>query len=42
MIVEWEKVRVFVKPGSTDMRKQIHGLSILVSEDLQMDPFRGV
>ena len=41
MILDWSKVRVFVKPGSTDMRKQINGLSIIVTEDLQMDPFEG-
>lgn len=41
MIIDWSKVRVFVKPGATDMRKQINGLSIIVSEDLEMDPFGG-
>jgi transposase len=41
MILDWNKVRVFVKPGPTDMRKQINGLSLLVSEDLQMDIFEG-
>ena len=41
MILDWSKVRVFVKPGATDMRKQINGLSIIVSEDLEMDLFEG-
>ena len=41
MILDWTKVRMFVKPGATDMRKQINGLSIIVSEDLHMDPFEG-
>jgi transposase len=41
MILSWGKVRIFVKPGPTDMRKQINGLSILVEEDLEMDPFEG-
>ena len=35
MILDWSKVRVFVKPGPTDMRKQINGLSIIVSEQLK-------
>ena len=39
MILDWSKVKVFVKPGPTDMRKQINGLSMIVSEDLEMDPF---
>ncbi len=41
MILDWSKVRVFVKPGPTEMRKQINGLSIIVSEDLEMDLFEG-
>jgi transposase len=41
MILDWSKVKVFVKPGPTDMRKQINGLSMIVSEDLEMDPFEG-
>ena len=41
MILEWSRVRIFVKPGPTDMRKQINGLSIIIEEDLDMDPFEG-
>lgn len=41
MILDLERVRFFVKPGPTDMRKQINGLSIIVSEELEMDPFEG-
>lgn len=41
MIVDWSKIRIFVKPGPTDMRKQINGLSIIVGEDLEKDPFEG-
>jgi transposase len=41
MILDWNKVRFFVKPGATDMRKQINGLSLIVSEELQQDPFEG-
>lgn len=31
--------RVFVRPGVTDMRKQINGLSVLVEQELGLDPF---
>lgn len=31
--------RVFVRPGPTDMRKQINGLAVLVEEVLEADPF---
>lgn len=41
MILDWSTVRVFVKPGATDMRKQINGLSLMVSDELHMDIFAG-
>ena len=34
-------VRVFLAPGSTDMRKAINTLSILVEGGLCLDPFSG-
>ena len=34
-------VRVYLALGATDMRKSIDGLSILVSQQLQLDPFAG-
>jgi len=33
--------RVFLAPGSTDMRKAINGLSLLVEGQLELDPFSG-
>lgn len=41
MIVDLENVAIYVKPGKTDMRKQINGLSIIVQEELKLDPFSG-
>ncbi len=34
-------MHIFLKPGSTDFRKQIQGLSTLVTTQLQLDPFAG-
>ena len=34
-------MRVFLAPGSTDMRKAINSLSILVESTLRLDPFSG-
>ena len=34
-------LRVYLAAGSTDMRKQINSLTILVQEALEMDPFTG-
>lgn len=33
--------RVFLAAGSTDMRKSINGLSILVEQAMDLDPFAG-
>jgi len=35
------KTKVFLALGVTDMRKAINGLSIIVSEQMQMDTFSG-
>jgi len=34
-------IKVYLAMGSTDMRKSINGLSILVSEQMELDPFSG-
>ena len=41
MFVEWSTTRVFVRPGATDLRKQINGLAILVQTSMNMDPLSG-
>ena len=33
------KLKVFIKPGNTDMRKSWNGLFSLVKEELKKDPF---
>ena len=35
------KTRVYIATGATDMRKSINGLSILVAEQLELDPMAG-
>lgn len=35
------EVNVFLAVGATDMRKSINGLSILVSDQLELNPFTG-
>lgn len=34
-------VKIYLAIGNTDMRKSIDGLSIMVSESLEFDPFSG-
>ena len=41
MKIDWRTVRIFVRPGITDMRKQINGLSVLVQEEMSQDPLSG-
>ncbi len=33
--------RVYIAPGATDMRKSINGLSLLVADQLELDPLSG-
>lgn len=33
--------QVFIAPGTTDMRKSINGLSILVADQFELNPFSG-
>jgi transposase len=41
MIALPQHTRVYLALGSTDMRKEINGLSILVEGTLSLDPFSG-
>jgi transposase len=41
MIYDISKTRLFIKPGFTDMRKAINGLSIIAQEEMKLDPFSG-
>lgn len=41
MIIDWEKVEIYVKPGPTDLRKQINGLSIMVESEMEKPVFSG-
>lgn len=41
MKINWNSVRIFIRPGVTDMRKQINGLSVLVQEEMHCNPVNG-
>ena len=41
MIFDLSTVRIFLRPGHTDLRKAVNGLSVLVQEEIQQDPFSG-
>lgn len=41
MFIDIRKVRIFVKPGATDLRKQQAGLAVVVQNIMKSDPFSG-
>lgn len=41
MIVDLEKVRIFVRPGKTDLRKAANGLSIITESVMIQKPLSG-
>lgn len=41
MFVNISAVTIYVRPGVTDMRKAINGLSMIASEQMEADPLSG-
>ena len=39
MIFDYTDYRYFIRPGKTDLRKGVNGLSILIQNTMQNDPF---
>ena len=39
--VDLRNIPIYVRPGATDMRKAINGLSIIASEQMELDPLSG-
>lgn len=39
MFLDWTAVRIFVRPGATDLRKQINGLAAMAQGEMSQDPF---
>lgn len=39
MIIDWRKVKIMIKPGRTDFRKQINGLVLIVQDELKLNLF---
>jgi len=41
MIFDPSSVRIFIRPGHTDLRKASNGLTVIVQEGMKQDPFSG-
>ena len=42
MILDISKVRIYIRPGYTDLRKAANGLTVIVQEEMGQDTFSGV
>ena len=41
MTVDLSTAKVYIRPGYTDLRKAVNGLSVMIQESMQHDPFTG-
>jgi len=41
MIKDFSSVKIYIRPGVTDMRKAINGLAMEVQDEMSHDPFTG-
>jgi len=41
MIIDVSKAKIFLRPGITDLRKAVNGLSVIIQDGIQQDPFNG-
>ena len=41
MTIDLNRVRIFIRPGYTDLRKAVNGLAVLVEQEMKGEPFSG-
>jgi transposase len=41
MILDLNEAKIYVRPGYTDLRKAVNGLSVMIQEQMEKDPFNG-
>ena len=41
MNIDVTRVRIFIRPGWTDLRKAVNGLSVLIEQQMAGEPFSG-
>jgi transposase len=41
MLIDISKTKIFLRPGITDMRKAVNGLTVIVQEEMAHNPFSG-
>jgi len=41
MTIDLSKVRIFIRPGYTDLRKAVSGLAVIIEQQMTGEPFSG-
>jgi len=41
MTIDFSTARIFIRPGTTDLRKAVNGLSVMIERQMQENPFSG-
>jgi hypothetical protein len=41
MTLDRNRVKIYIRPGHTDLRKAVNGLTALIQERMKQDPFSG-
>jgi len=41
MIIDLSKIKIFLRPGTTDLRKAVNGLTAIIEASMKQDPFSG-
>ena len=41
MIIDLSKIKIFIRPGYTDLRKAVNGLSGIIEQQMESEPFNG-
>jgi transposase len=41
MTIDLSRVRIFIRPGYTDLRKAVNGLATIIAEQMKEDPLSG-
>jgi transposase len=41
MTIDLQKIRIFIRPGNTDLRKAANGLTVIVEKQMTEEPFSG-
>jgi len=41
MIIDLSKVKIYLRPGKTDLRKAVNGLAVIIERQMSGEPFSG-